>query len=156
MEIDRFTGGILPRVKLPDSEKMVIDRLWRDPERRARPFSEQGFLCIIRRRKTCGRQRIPREKCVRSLGEKADSHTFKIGRSSHRRSRDFAPNLLQGPENLNPFTRHSRGFRLPVPAMLFGPGSPFQFRRGWPILSRYRVSGKKGADFGQTVSDDGH
>nr|MBO2481887.1 hypothetical protein [Bacillaceae bacterium] len=43
MEIDRFTGGILPRVKLPDSEKMVIDRLWRDPERRVRPFSEQDF-----------------------------------------------------------------------------------------------------------------
>lgn len=65
MEIDRFTGGILPRVKLPDSEKMVIDRLWRTRKKGSSLFGTVS-VCIIRRGKTCERQRIPREKAVRS------------------------------------------------------------------------------------------
>ncbi|MBY6273553.1 MAG: hypothetical protein CW346_15255 [Bacillaceae bacterium] len=46
MEIDRFTGGILPRVKLPDSEKMVIDRLWRTRKKGSSLFGT-GFPFVL-------------------------------------------------------------------------------------------------------------
>jgi predicted phosphohydrolase len=76
MEIDRFTGGILPRVKLPDSEKMVIDRLWRDPERRVRPFSEQDFRLYYPEGKDMRKTTDSAEKVRSVIGGKSGQSYF--------------------------------------------------------------------------------
>lgn len=66
MEIDRFTGEFCPGSNCPIPKKWGLIVSGEIPKEGLVPFRNRVSVRIVRRGKTCGRQRIPREKAVRS------------------------------------------------------------------------------------------